>query len=104
MIRVFVETNKDLTKEISVSGHSNYAEAGSDIVCSAVSTAMYVSLGLIENLCPKYEFKSDEKQASMILKILETNEITDLIIENLISTLQGISNDYADYLEVKIRN
>lgn len=47
MIKVNV-VSTDVIEKITVSGHSGYAEAGADIVCSAVSTAMYLSLGLIE--------------------------------------------------------
>ncbi|MFY9421629.1 MAG: ribosomal-processing cysteine protease Prp [Acholeplasmataceae bacterium] len=102
MIKVNV-VSTDVIEKITVSGHSGYAEAGADIVCSAVSTAMYLSLGLIEKVCPKYDFKSDEKNALMELTIIETNEFTEMVLENLVASLEGISSDYADYLQVKIK-
>ena len=104
MIRVRVITANQLIEEITVSGHANYAEAGYDIVCSAVSTAMYLSLGLIEKVCPKYDFQSNEEEAVMQLKILETNDFTEMVLDNLVNNLEGISADYADYLQVKIEN
>jgi hypothetical protein len=88
-------------REIYVSGHSNYGEAGTDIVCSAVSTAMYVSLGLIEKTGSKHSFKVDNEKASMRLVIDETNDFTEIIMVNLVSTLSGISKDYAKYLQIK---
>jgi uncharacterized protein YsxB (DUF464 family) len=101
MILVTVKTKEDEIEAVTVSGHSGYADAGSDIVCSAVSTAMYVSLGLLEKVCPQYDFHSDEKQALMKLKIITTNEFTKIIMENLVSTIEGISCDYTRYLQVK---
>ena len=102
MTSVNVKYNKDGDiKLIFVNGHSNYDEIGKDIVCSAVSTAMYVSLGIIEKVCPKFHFESNEKDASMKLEIVESNEMTNLVLDNLISSLEGISLDYAKYLKIK---
>jgi uncharacterized protein YsxB (DUF464 family) len=102
MILVTIRSKEEKIEEISVTGHSGYAKAGADIVCSAVSTAMYVSLGVISKVCPKYDFQGDEKKASMILKIFETNEMTNLVLENLLTTLQGIEEDYKQYLQIQI--
>lgn len=46
-VNVAFHANGTIT-EIAVNGHSDYGKNGSDIVCSAISTAMYVSLGLIK--------------------------------------------------------
>ncbi|MCK9536243.1 MAG: ribosomal-processing cysteine protease Prp [Bacilli bacterium] len=100
MISVKVNYRQDKINQIVISGHSGYDESGKDIVCSAVSTAMFVSLGLIEKVCPRYNFKSDEKKAVMTLKIIESNEITDMVLENLIDSLYSISCDYGDYLAI----
>jgi uncharacterized protein YsxB (DUF464 family) len=101
MILFRVKHENDLITEVNVSGHSNYDVAGRDIVCSAVSTAMYVSLGLLEKVCPKYDFHSDETGATMKLKIIESNEFTEIILDNLVSSIEGVSSDYAKYLKVK---
>ena len=37
MITVLVEIDNGIIKEFSMNGHANYADSGSDIVCSAVS-------------------------------------------------------------------
>lgn len=104
MIKVKVIQTGERIEGIEVSGHSGYADAGADIVCSAVSTAMFLSLGLIEKVCPKYDFTSDENNAFMNLKILESNDLTEMVLENLVESLEGISSDYADYLQVKTEN
>ncbi|MGD9605481.1 MAG: ribosomal-processing cysteine protease Prp [Bacilli bacterium] len=89
--------------KITVSGHSDYGKNGSDIVCSAVSTAMYVSRGLIEKSSPDYYFHEDEKAPVMQLEIRQTTEFTNLIMENLVTTLQGISKNYAKYLKINLK-
>ena len=36
----------------------------------------------------------------MSLKIIESNEITDMVLENLVDSLYSISCDYGDYLAI----
>lgn len=100
MITVKAVYKQNLISQVIISGHSGYDEAGKDIVCSSVSTAMYVTLGLIEKVCPRYKFKSDEQNAEMNLKIIESNEMTTMILENLIDTLYSISCDFGDFLAI----
>jgi uncharacterized protein YsxB (DUF464 family) len=48
-----VNIGKDLAgdiKQFVVKGHSGYAEAGSDIVCSAISAIAFTAVGAIEEL------------------------------------------------------
>lgn len=101
MIRARVKKNKDNEIiSIYVSGHSGYDEAGKDIVCSAVSTAMYVSLGMLEKFDSDYNFASDEKKATMKLNVNSNNKLTNVVLENLIDTLEGIALDYSDFLKI----
>jgi uncharacterized protein YsxB (DUF464 family) len=101
MITVHVKSTSGNISRIHVTGHSNYDESGKDIVCSAVSTAMYLTLGLVEKVCPDYDFKADENNVSMKLEIKESNEFTNLVLENLVNTLECISLDYAKYVKIK---
>lgn len=102
MINVVV-LNNDGIKSISVSGHSGYDELGKDIVCSAVSTAIYITVGLLEKFNLKFDFISDETKPIMNLEIIEINETTNIILQNLVDTLQGIEFDYSPYLKIKIK-
>jgi uncharacterized protein YsxB (DUF464 family) len=103
MINVSIKSDKDNNiNYIFVSGHSNYAASGSDIVCAAVSTAMYMSVRLVEKVCPKYTFLENEKAATMELKIIETNEMTNIVLNNLYETLASIAEEYKKYIKIKI--
>src|SRR5690554_4704635 len=85
---------------VFVSGHSGYEETGKDIVCSAVSTAMYVSLGLLEKIESDFDFTSDKSNAIMKLNINANDELTNYVLDNLMDTLKGIVLDYSDFLKV----
>ncbi len=101
MIEVKVSREKEAIKLIEVSGHSGYDELGKDIVCSAVSTAMYMTVGLLEKFNSKIEFSSNDNKPLMKLKILNNDESTNKILLNLVDTIEGIVYDYSDYLKIK---
>ena len=70
---------------IEISGHANYAQKGEDIVCAAISTAIYMTRNNIEMLEPSYnlsnikleegyayfEVSKEYKNAVKILEVLE---------------------------------
>ncbi|HEY8445408.1 MAG TPA: ribosomal-processing cysteine protease Prp [Bacilli bacterium] len=91
--------NQQIIK-IKVSGHSGYDDLGKDIVCSAVSTAMYVSLGLLEKFNSDYKFTSDESKPIMVLEVYKNDELSNAVLDNLVDTLKGIALDYQDFLKI----
>ncbi len=101
MINVVVKSNKDKIESIFVSGHANYSEFGSDIVCAAVSTAMYMSANLLSKLNLEFKFKEDSKKTTMEIIALSDNEVLSTVLENLVATLESIESDYKDYIKIK---
>jgi len=101
MIKVSIKSDKECNiNYIFVSGHANYSVSGSDIVCAAVSTAMYMTANLIEKVCPGYTFLENEKEATMELKIIESNEFTNIALNNLVETLESLELDYKKYIKI----
>lgn len=101
MTSVSIKQNGSDISFIEVKGHSGYACQGSDIVCSAVSTAVYVSIGLLEKANAKFELKEDEKSALISIQILEVNDLTNLIMSNLKDALESIALEYKQYVKIK---
>jgi len=101
MITVIVEKDKEKISLISIMGHSGYDESGKDIVCSAVSTATILTVNLIEKLSLKYEFVEDEKNTSMKIINLDTSDLMQNILENLVYNLKQIAKDYKKFVKIK---
>lgn len=101
MIEFKITRDQEIIKMIEVSGHSGYDELGKDIVCSAVSTALYTTVGLLEKFDAKVEFAANEKKPLMKLKVLNNDESTDKILLNLVDIIEGIVYDYSNYLKIK---
>lgn len=102
MIKINLVKSDGIYKEITIEGHSGYEELGKDIVCSSVSTAFYISLGLLEKVSKDFKYFCDEKNAKMKLQITKPSEISNLIFENLVEFLTSVSKEYSKNVKINI--
>ena len=88
----------------SCSGHSGYAEEGSDIVCAAVSTAVkFAETTLSEVLGEHVKTKVEEEQTRISLTLPATCEDEDsaqAVLTGMMLTLCSLRDEYPDYIEV----
>ena len=98
MIEVKVYSDNKKIKGIAVSGHSGYEDIGKDIVCSSVSTAMILTINLLEKLHVNFKYISKEDIPLISLDILsfdDSNEqIVQTILVNLVENLNEVSKNY----------
>ena len=101
MITVEIINNKT----IKVLGHAGYAEYGSDIVCSGISSAVLTSINLIDKYTKDYQLTQDDKKGYLCFKLNSYNnyEPISLIIENLIEVLEQIESSYPKNLKITIK-
>ena len=85
------------------SGHSGYSEAGSDIVCAAISTAVQYCVNCAEKIDRvPMELTVDETKALIRCIGKEPNEQFSKHIEILADFGKGISNEYAMNFNLEI--
>ena len=88
----------------SVSGHSGYAEAGADIVCAAISTAVTMAEAIINEVCgakAKVRVKQEDARITLTLPTsCDEEETVQAALSGLMLTLLNIKEDYEDYIEV----
>ena len=89
--------------EYQVKGHSGYAEEGSDIVCSGISTATQMALvGLRE--VAKANVKYDMKDAYLHVWIENfEEEKTQTLLRAMELTLEDIVKNYARYAKMEVK-
>ena len=64
-----------MISKFTVQGHSGYAEAGSDIVCAAVSSAVELAVNIIaEELAIPVTVSADEESAAVTLELSRESE------------------------------
>lgn len=99
MIKINLKYNNDLIESISITGHAGFDDFGKDIVCASVSSIVITSVNAIvrlENDSIKYD---DSKGLS--IDILSHNDITDTLIDNMVSLLKDLEKQYKKNIFIK---
>ena len=87
-----------------INGHAEYAEYGYDIVCSAITTATFTTVGILKRILSN-NFLYTEKEANIkfeLKKIDNELNVVDQIILNYIEVLENIQAQYPKHLKIKI--
>ena len=104
MTRCEFFTEDDRITGFSVSGHSGYAEAGQDIVCAAITTAVTMAEATINDVCgakAKVRVKDDQARITLTLPAsCDEEETVQAVLSGLLLTLISLREDYPDYIEV----
>ncbi len=88
----------------SVSGHSGYAEAGSDIVCAAVSAVVGMTEATVNDVCggkAKVRVKEEDARVTLTLPASCDEEDTiQAVLAGMLVYLIDLRDQYPDYIEV----
>ena len=99
----FFRENERITG-FSVSGHSGYSEAGTDIVCAAVSAVVTMAEATINDVCgakAKVRVKQDDARITLTLPVsCDEEESVQAVLAGMMLTLCSMRDDYPDYIEV----
>ena len=97
-------TEGDRITGFSVSGHSGYAEEGSDIVCAAISATVTMAEAVINEVCgakAKVRVKADDARVTLTLPAsCDEEETVQAVLAGMMLTLCSMRDDYPDYIEV----
>ena len=88
MIKIVVKNDV-----ITISGHANYDEYGKDIVCSAVSSTVILSID-------KNSIEVNDNNP-LTIKILKHSEVVDKLIKNMINLLTELQEEYKDNIDIR---
>ena len=104
MTRCEFFTEEDRITGFSISGHSGYAEAGSDIICAAISAVVSMAEATINDVCgAKAKVRVKEEDARITLTLpasCDEEESIQAVLAGMLLTLCSMRDDYPDYIEV----
>ena len=87
-------------KWMKVSGHANYAEYGKDIVCASVSSLITCTVNNISAVdSSSLTYEDDGK--TIYLEIINNNDISDKLFNNLILMLKDLAKDYPKNIKIE---
>ena len=88
----------------SVSGHSGYAESGSDIVCAAITAIVTMAEATINDVLgakAKVRVKDEDARITLTLPVsCDEEDAVQAVLAGMMLTLAGLRDDYPDYIEV----
>ena len=97
-------TEGDRITGFTVSGHSGYAESGSDIVCAAISAVVTMAEATINDVCgAKAKVRVKEEDARITLTLpasCDEEDTVQAVLAGMMLTLMSLRDDYPDYIEV----
>ena len=104
MTRCEFFTEADRITGFSISGHSGYAEAGSDIVCAAITAVVTMAEATINDVCgakAKVRVKDADARITLTLPAsCDEEESVQAVLAGMLLTLCSLRDDYPDYIEV----
>ena len=104
MTRCEFFTEGDRITGFSVSGHSGYAESGSDIVCAAISAVVTMAEATINEVCgakAKVRVKDEDARITLTLPTsCDEEDAVQAVLAGMMLTLSSLRDDYPDYIEV----
>lgn len=99
MIKVSIYKNaENLITGFTVSGHADYSEYGSDIVCAAVSVLVINTINSIENFSSdRFHVEQDDKKGFIEFHVISPiSNNSNLLLSSLALGLQGIEDEYKE--------
>ena len=85
----------------SISGHSGYAESGSDIVCAAVSAmTMLVCNTITEQFHDDATIKVNKAQNEVSLSLKKGSEKSRELLEGFRNEMIQLESDYPEFIKI----
>ena len=104
MTKVEIFNQNGRISGFAVSGHSGYAEAGSDIVCAAISSAVkFVECTINDVLGNHANTKVNETEPRITLTlpaVCDDEDAVQAVLTGFMLTMCSLRDEYPDYIEV----
>lgn len=104
MTRVVIFKKKDRISGFEISGHTGYAEEGSDIVCSAVSSVSQMALlGIKDVLKLNIFFEISDGFLKLSLGKNVENESAQVLLKSMEKSIREIQKEYGNYVKLEVK-
>lgn len=92
-----VEVSKNM---ISIKGHANFGDYGSDIVCASVSSTVLTTINAIMSICAD-TISVVQGSGNMQISVQKENDITRKLLDNMIRCLKEIEINYEKNIKIR---
>ena len=109
MTKVLVTKKGKSIQEIECDGHTNYGEAGEDIVCSALSSIVQTALmGLLTVAKINVISVRDDKRGYLKISVpegisAEKRHDADVILDTMLLGISDLNEGFSDFIELEVK-
>ena len=102
---VLYRDSDEKLRGFQISGHAGYAEAGSDIVCSAVSVLALNTVNSIEKFTEDRPeiLAVNEEEGFIHYRLRSVSKEAELLLDSLVLGLTGITESYGDFIQIEFK-
>ena len=104
MTKVEIFNQNGRINGFAVSGHSGYAEEGSDIVCAAITCAVQFAECTINDVLGNHantKVREDEPRITLTLPATcDDEDAVQAVLTGFMLTMLSLRDEYPDYIEV----
>ena len=100
MIRININYKDNYIKKITLKGHANYNEYGTDIVCAATSATYLTTINGILSINEK-SIEVLSENDTQIVNVLNNDDIVNKLLENMIRCLKSLEQKYPNNIKIK---
>lgn len=102
MIRAVFTVENGVVTGFEISGHSGYSEEGSDIICAAVSSAVYMTANTVTDVM-ELDCSLTVDDGLMKLSLSHDEALqAQVILNGLLLHLGTLSKENSDFISLKI--
>lgn len=92
---------EDEITSFEIKGHSGYSDEGTDIVCAAISSTVWMTVNALENVL-RLDVNYSQSEANVFLEVSDKDiGKAQVLIEAFRQFLCNLSVEYEKYLTVK---
>jgi len=103
MVQVTVYRDRDGVSGFQLSGHSGFADAGEDIVCSALSVMTINCMNSVEALTedvPDIQAVNEE-EGFVHYRLVHPSHDARLLLDSLVLGLTSLQESYGEHIEIR---
>lgn len=101
MIKALFKTRGGSFSGFDISGHSGYAESGSDIICAAFSTMVNLVTRILDESGIEYDSFVDDKVPALSVNVLNGTAVSSSVIKSFYCEALEIAKENPKYAAVK---
>ena len=99
MIKIHIKNENNKINYIKISGHSGYAEAGSDIVCASISSICVTTVNALVRYNENALLYTDN-DGLLEMGIMLHDDVIDMLVENMIYLFENLSEQYPKNVKI----